>query len=157
MVIKQRFAEQGQEVTAIVIEPVMAEGGDCQVSGRFANGIRNLTKRLGIHMIVDEVQSGCVTSGTYWAHEQWELDSPPDFVTFAKKMQASGCYHSEETKMVTPMRHHNTWMGDPIRAMLAANQNKLIKRDGLIDLAKETGEYLYNGLTEISHEHPRWV
>lgn len=38
-------------------------------------------------MIVDEVQTGVVASGTFWMHEQWGLTSPPDIVTFAKKAQ----------------------------------------------------------------------
>jgi 4-aminobutyrate aminotransferase/(S)-3-amino-2-methylpropionate transaminase len=63
------FQEKGQEVVAVVIEPILAEGGDIQISGYFANEIRKLTKEKGIYFIVDEVQSGVVTTGTYWAHE----------------------------------------------------------------------------------------
>jgi 4-aminobutyrate aminotransferase/(S)-3-amino-2-methylpropionate transaminase len=37
------------------MEPIMAEGGDTQISGYFANQIRKLTKEMGIYMIVDEV------------------------------------------------------------------------------------------------------
>jgi 4-aminobutyrate aminotransferase / (S)-3-amino-2-methylpropionate transaminase len=46
-----------------------------------------LTSQHDIAFIVDEVQSGVLTSGTFWAHEQWGLDDAPDIVTFAKKMQ----------------------------------------------------------------------
>ena len=74
-------------------------------------------------MIVDEVQTGVVASGKFWAHEYWNLESPPDFVTFAKKMLSCGFYHNEETRMVTPMRHHNTFFGDPARALLTSAQN----------------------------------
>ena len=115
------YKEKGQEVVAVVMEPVLAEGGDIQLSGYFANEIRKLTQEKGVYMIVDEVQTGVVTTGTYWAHEQWGLESPPDFMTFAKKMQACGFYHQEATKMETPMRHFNTWMGDAVRTLLAAN------------------------------------
>lgn len=79
-------AQKGQEVAAVIMEPIMSEGGDNPFSARFSQGIRTLTKELGIFMIVDEVQTGVCTSGTYWAHEQWGLDSPPDFMTFAKKV-----------------------------------------------------------------------
>ena len=50
-------------------------------------------------MIVDEVQTGVVASGSFWAHELWNLETPPDFVTFAKKMLTSGFYHNDDTKM----------------------------------------------------------
>ena len=41
---------------------------------------------------MDEVQTGCGASGTFWAHEAWHLPSPPDAVTFSKKMQLAGYY-----------------------------------------------------------------
>jgi 4-aminobutyrate aminotransferase / (S)-3-amino-2-methylpropionate transaminase len=53
-----------------------------------------------------------------WAFEHWNLTSPPDYMTFAKKMLSAGFYHSEETDMVTPYRHFNTYMGDPVRFIL---------------------------------------
>lgn len=45
--------------------------------------MRTLTKEHGIFLIVDEVQTGVGATGTFWAHEKWNLDSPPDFVTFS--------------------------------------------------------------------------
>jgi len=102
------------------MEPILAEGGDLQISSEFAQGIRDLTHELGIYFICDEVQTGCVTSGTYWAHEQWNLSSPPDMVTFAKKMQSAGFYLQKDLRNTVPFRHFNTWMGDPVRAFLSA-------------------------------------
>jgi len=53
----------------VIIEPVMSEGGDRHISSNFANGLRKLTNDMGICMIVDEVQTGCAVTGTFWAHE----------------------------------------------------------------------------------------
>jgi len=78
-------------------------------------------------------------------------------MTFAKKMQATGFYHSKETSMKTVMRHHNTWMGDPVRAMLAVNQNNMIKRDNLLENAIKTGAQLREGLNDMAKEFPEWV
>ena len=50
----------------------------------------SLAAQHDVAFIVDEVQSGVLSSGTFWAHEQWGLDDPPDIVTFAKKMQVCG-------------------------------------------------------------------
>lgn len=77
-------------------------------------------------MIVDEVQTGVGATGHFWAHEAWGLKTPPDFVTFryvwsksqcrgdiftdvgslsySKKMQAAGFYHSAETRASLPYR-----------------------------------------------------
>jgi 4-aminobutyrate aminotransferase/(S)-3-amino-2-methylpropionate transaminase len=53
--IKQWKEQKGSDVVAIIMEPIMAEGGDTQISGYFANQIRKLTKEMGIYMIIDEV------------------------------------------------------------------------------------------------------
>ena len=105
-------------------------------------------------MIVDEVQTGVGVSGHMWAHEAWNLDSPPDFVTFAKKMISCGVYHRPEHAMITPFRHFNTWMGDPLRAHMTAQQNSVIKEDNLINQAKVSGEYLHNKMLELQKKYP---
>jgi 4-aminobutyrate aminotransferase/(S)-3-amino-2-methylpropionate transaminase len=108
-------------------------------------------------MIVDEVQTGVCLTGTYWAHEQWNLESPPDFVTFAKKMYSCGFYHTAETKMATPMRHHNTYFGDPVRIHLTVAQNELIKEDKLAENATTTGAYLLDGIKDLSKKFPKMM
>ena len=50
----------------------------------------------GVAFIVDEVQTGCCTTGHFWAHEAWNLPEPPDFVVFSKKMLTGGYYFKEE-------------------------------------------------------------
>ena len=61
-------------MVATIIEPIQAEGGDNHISSYFANGLRKLTKELGIFMIVDEVQTGVAATGKFWAHEHWDLE-----------------------------------------------------------------------------------
>ncbi|EDO31358.1 predicted protein, partial [Nematostella vectensis] len=46
--------------------------------------------------IVDEVQTGVGSTGKFWAHEHWDLDEAPDFVTFSKKMAIGGFYYKHE-------------------------------------------------------------
>ena len=53
--IEQWRTEKGCEIVCAIIEPIQAEGGDNHISGYFGNGLRKLTKELGIYMIVDEV------------------------------------------------------------------------------------------------------
>jgi len=152
--IAQWKNEKQSEVAAVIIEPIMSEGGDNQISAEFAQGLQDITKELGIYLIIDEVQTGVCQTGSFWAHEHWQLRSPPDFVTFAKKMHSCGFYHNEDTKMVTPFRHMNTFMGDPIRVLLTAEQNRIIKEDNLTALASETGAYLTEKLTKLAEKHP---
>ena len=149
--------EKESEVVAIIIEPIMSEGGDNQISASFAQGLQDITKELGIYLIVDEVQTGVCQTGSFWAHEQWNLREAPDFVTFAKKMLSCGFYHNENTRMVTPYRHMNTFLGDPVRAILTASQNEVIREDNLSELAVETGSYLVDKLNALAVKHPQFI
>ena len=45
---------------------------------------------------MDEVQTGCGPTGTFWAHEQWNLAEPPSIVTFSKKMLIGGYYMKKD-------------------------------------------------------------
>jgi len=72
-------------------------------------------------------------------------------------MLTCGFYHKENTKMTIAYRHMNTFMGDPIRTVLSAAQNTLIKEDKLTELAAETGTYLVNKLEPLAAKHPEYV
>lgn len=45
-------------VAALIVEPIQSEGGDNHASAAFFQGLRDLTKKLGVVMIIDEVQTG---------------------------------------------------------------------------------------------------
>ena len=45
--------------------------------------------------MLDEVQTGCGATGKMWAHEHFNLDEPPDLVSFSKKMLTGGFYFRE--------------------------------------------------------------
>lgn len=53
--IEQWQTEKGISIAAVIIEPIMSEGGDLHISAGFANALRKLTEDMGISMIVDEV------------------------------------------------------------------------------------------------------
>ena len=59
--------------------------------------------------------------------------------------------------MTTPYRHMNTYLGDPIRALLTAHQNKIIKEEKLSALALETGDYLTTKLHTLADKHSHFV
>jgi len=123
---------------AVVVEPIQSEGGDNHASPAFFQGLRTLTKKHNVLFIVDEVQTGVGATGKFWAHDHWNLDSPPDMVTFSKKAQTAGYYFGNpELRPNKPYRQFNTWMGDPARAILFRAIIKEIER---LDLVKHTAE-----------------
>lgn len=87
-------------VVAVIVEPIQSEGGDNHASPAFFQGLRDLTKKNNIVMIVDEVQTGFGATGRFWGHEHWNLTSPPDIVTFSKKAQTAGYFFGD--RMLVP-------------------------------------------------------
>jgi 4-aminobutyrate aminotransferase/(S)-3-amino-2-methylpropionate transaminase len=140
---------------AVVIEPIQSEGGDNHASPAFFQGLRTLTKKHNVLLIVDEVQTGVGATGKFWAHEHWNLDSPPDMVTFSKKAQTAGYYFGNpELRPNKPYRQFNTWMGDPARAILFRAIIEEIERLDLVTNTKNVGEYLYASLSDLQTRFP---
>jgi len=105
-------------------------------------------------MIVDEVQTGVGATGTFWAHEKWDLPIPPDMVTFSKKFQAAGYYYRKDFKPKEAYRIYNTWMGDPVRALQAkVIVDEILEKDLLANV-RDVGTYAQKELREISGRHP---
>jgi 4-aminobutyrate aminotransferase/(S)-3-amino-2-methylpropionate transaminase len=79
--------EKRPTIAGMIVEPIQGEGGDNHAPANFFREIRKLAKHYGVSFMVDEVQTGVGSTGKFWAHEHWDLETPPDIVTFAKKMQ----------------------------------------------------------------------
>ncbi|THX89096.1 4-aminobutyrate aminotransferase [Aureobasidium pullulans] len=143
---------------AIIIEPVQSEGGDNHASPAFFRGLREITRRNNVLMIVDEVQTGVGATGKFWAHDHWNLEDPPDMVTFSKKAQTAGYYFgNDELRPNKPYRQFNTWMGDPARAILFRAIINEIERLNLVQNTAETGDYLYSGLERLAQKFPKEI
>lgn len=145
-------------VAAVIIEPIQSEGGDNHASPSFFRGLREITSRHNILLIVDEVQTGVGATGKFWAHEHWELPTPPDMVTFSKKAQTAGYYYgSALLRPNKPYRQFNTWMGDPTKAILFSAIVSEIERYNLVEHTANTGAYLFQGLNDLALRFPSQI
>lgn len=144
------------KVAAIIVEPVQSEGGDRHASASFFQGLRDITRRNHVLLIVDEVQTGFGATGKYyWAHEHWNLSEPPDMVTFSKKAQAAGFYFGNPNlKPSKPHRLSNTWTGDPVRAILFRGIINEVERLNLLQNTASVGDYLYRNIEALSKQYP---
>ncbi len=143
-------------VAAVVVEPIQSEGGDNHASPDFFVGLREITRRNNVLMIVDEVQTGVGATGKFWAHEHWNMQDPPDMVTFSKKAQTAGYYFGNPAlRPNKPYRQFNTWMGDPARAILFRAIINEIERLNLVENTAMVGDYLYAGLEDLAQRYPQ--
>ncbi|KAI0417347.1 aminotransferase class-III-domain-containing protein [Xylaria grammica] len=140
---------------AVVVEPIQSEGGDNHASPAFFRGLREITKKHDVLLIVDEVQTGVGATGKFWAHEHWDLPTPPDMVTFSKKAQTAGYYFGDPSlRPNKPYRQFNTWMGDPARALLFRGIIDEIQRLGLVEHTARVGDYLFGKLEDLARKYP---
>ena len=140
---------------AVVIEPIQSEGGDNHASPQFFQKLRALTRKHNVLLIADEVQTGVGATGKFWAHEHWNLQDPPDMVTFSKKAQTAGYYYrSAELRPNKPYRQFNTWMGDPSKALLFRGIVGEIERNDLVNHTARVGDYLYGKLEGLATKYP---
>ena len=143
---------------AIIIEPIQSEGGDNHASPFFFNGLREITRKHDVLMIVDEVQTGVGATGKFWAHEHWNLGHPPDMVTFSKKAQTAGYYYGNpDLRPNKPYRQFNTWMGDPAHAILFRGIIEEVERLNLVEHTAKTGDYLYGELAALAKKYPNEI
>lgn len=151
--IIEQYKNKDKPVAGIIVEPIQSEGGDHEASPEFFQNLQKLCKEFDVALIMDEVQTGCGATGKMWCHEHFNLKSPPDVVTFSKKMLTGGFYFKSDLKAPHPYRIFNTWMGDPSKLILLERVLNVIKKDNLIDLVNETGKVLKNGLHELEKEY----
>ncbi|KAF7719563.1 4-aminobutyrate aminotransferase [Penicillium ucsense] len=153
--VERLIKEYHNPVAAVMVEPIQSEGGDNHASPAFFQGLRDITKRNKVLFIVDEVQTGVGATGKFWAHDHWNLSTPPDMVTFSKKAQTAGYYFGNPAlRPNKPYRQFNTWMGDPSRALIFRGIIEEIERHDLVENTRITGDYLYAGLQRLAKQYP---
>lgn len=148
----EEWNKKNNHVAGIIVEPIQAEGGDNEGSPEFFQGLQKLARKKGVALLIDEVQTGGGPTGKFWCHEWFNLDGPPDIVTFSKKMQIGGYYHTKEFRPDQEYRIFNTWCGDPGKLTILEGVLKVIKRDNLLDNVRKSGDVLLNGLKEAQKE-----
>jgi 4-aminobutyrate aminotransferase/(S)-3-amino-2-methylpropionate transaminase len=144
-------ARRARRVAAVLVEPIQGEGGVRMASTRFMRKLRLLTKIYDVPLVFDEVQSGWGMTGRLWAHELFDLPSPPDVVTWAKKAQNGVLFVSEElaTFFQEEKKFNTTWEGDSVGMVrLLALMDKMD-----LEQVRRTGERARAGLEALAREH----
>ncbi|KAL4705147.1 hypothetical protein ACJJTC_018718 [Scirpophaga incertulas] len=155
LIEKQKKA--GNPVAGIIVEPIQSEGGDHEASPEFFQKLQNICKAKGVALIIDEVQTGGGPTGKMWCHEHFNLPSPPEIVTFSKKMLTGGFYCNADFKAPHPYRIFNTWMGDPGKLILLERVLEVVKQENLLSLVCATGKVLKEGLHTLEKEFPNII
>ena len=142
---------------AVILEPVLGEGGIVELDARYLRGVRALCTHTQTVLIHDEVQSGCGRTGTFLAAQAAEVT--PDVVTLAKPLAAglplgAVVVGDDLAGVLRPGDHGSTFAGGPMALRAAAVFLSLLEEEGLLDRVSELGARLRHGLDEIARTHP---
>ncbi len=146
----------GPATAAIMIEPIMGEGGVRVVPHTFLRALRKLCDDHGLLLIFDEVQSGMGRTGHMFAYSQTGVT--PDIMTLAKALgggfPVGACLATTEAaKGMTAGTHGSTFGGNPL-AMAAGNAVfDVMTADGFLDQVKRKGLVFKQRLAEIKDRH----
>lgn len=157
-IVETLFKSWPSPIAGVLIEPIQSEGGDNHASKEFMQGLQKIVKDHGALLIMDEVQTGVGATGKFWAHEWFELPTPPDLVTFSKKFQTAGYYfHDPALRPSVAYRQFNTWCGDPARMIIGGAIGAEIEKHDLVSLNARVGDYLYGKLDKLAQKYPQYL
>jgi 4-aminobutyrate aminotransferase len=143
-----------ESVAAVFVEPIQGEGGYLVPPDDFLPRLRELTKKHGILLVADEVQSGMGRTGKFLAIEHTDVE--PDIVCLAKGIASGlplGAFIARAEQMSWPPGSHgSTFGGNPVACAAGLATLDLIE-DGLMDNAARVGAVLQEGLREIATGH----
>lgn len=147
-----------EETAAVLLEPVLGEGGYVPVPREFALGLRERCDRYGILLIADEIQTGVGRTGRFWGHEH--LGIRPNALVTAKGL-ASGMPLSalvaptELMAKAWPGSQGGTYGGNAVACAAALATLDVIAEENLVDRAREQGGLLIGALRSLAADHPR--
>lgn len=138
---------------AVVLEPIQGENGVVVPPAGFLAAAREITRRHGALLWIDEVQTGIGRCG------EWLASGPEvgaDIVTFAKGLGAGfpigACVATgAAADLFTPGMHGSTFAGNPVAAIAGLAVLQVIERDGLLTNVRERGQQLVDEVTALEH------
>ena len=151
--IEAVFRQNPDDIAAIIIEPIQAEGGDNHFRPEFFRELRRLADQYEAMLIFDEIQTGVGMTGTFWLAEQTGVR--PDIIVFGKKMQVCGIMVSrrvdevERNVFVEHSRINSTWGGNLVDMVRATRYLEIIAEENLVENARQQGQFLLDGLATI--------
>jgi L-lysine 6-transaminase len=158
--IKDAIINNPDDIAAIIIEPIQAEGGDNHFRKEFLVKLREICDENEILLIFDEVQTGIGLTGKMWAHEFFVK---PDLMAFGKKTHICGFLSSTRIDDVLdnvfhkPSRINSTFGGNLVDMVRFTRIMEIIEEEKLVENACVQGEFMLKELNAMSEEFPELV
>ncbi len=155
----QTLATVGEDVAAVILEPIQGEGGVNVPDDDYLPGVRALCDEFSALLILDEVQTGMGRTGALFACDHWNV--APDIMCLAKAfgggvMPAGAVVATEavfSSLFDNPFLHTTTFGGNPLSCAAAIAAINVTIEEELPARAARMGEYMLSGLREAVRGH----
>ena len=152
------LAESGDQVAAVLVEPVLGAGGVHPPDEGYLTELRRLCDAAGAWLVLDEVISGFGRLGTPWGAQRYGVE--PDAVVFAKAVTSGyvplggvlvgrAVRERLEADPAFVLRHGHTFSGHPGACAAALANLEVLDREQLMQRVPELGAKLSAGLREL--------
>lgn len=147
----------GEGTAAILIEPVMGEGGVRVVPSQFLKALRELCDQRGLLLMFDEVQTGIGRTGELFAYQRTGV--APDIMSLAKALgggfPVGACLATADAaKGMTAGTHGSTFGGNPLAMAVGNAVLDVVLADGFLDRVRKTALLFKQRLAELKDRHP---
>jgi len=149
----------GEDVGAVLLEPIQGEGGVNIPSDGYLPAVRKLCDEYGALLVLDEVQTGMGRTGEMFACEHWGV--VPDILCLAKALGggvmpigATVAMEAVFSKLFdNPFLHTTTFGGNPLACAAALATIDVLIEERLAERAAAMGAYMLRGLREAVRGH----
>jgi adenosylmethionine-8-amino-7-oxononanoate aminotransferase len=156
--MKRVFAEHGDEIAAVITEPIQGAAGVWPPPDGYLSHLRDLCDTYGAYLIFDEVITGFGRTGSWFASQFYGVT--PDLITFAKGVTSGyvplsgviigpAVVESLEANEGFILRTGYTYSGHPVACAVGLKCIEIQEREGLLDRATAIGERLEAGLRAL--------
>ena len=155
--IEAARAAIGDDVCAVVVEPVQGEGGILPADPAYLKALRQLCDEKNALLIFDEIQCGMGRTGTLFAYMDYGV--VPDIMTSAKALGngfpiAAMLTTTEIAKSFSVGAHGTTYGGNPLAAAVACKVLEIINKPAFLARVVEAGQKLRESLERIAADYP---
>ena len=146
-----------KNTAAIMVEPIMGEGGIKVIPDWCLKELRKLCNKKKILLILDEVQCGISRSGDFFAFEKSKVK--PDIVPIAKGIGGgfpigAVLMNKKVSIGMTPGTHGSTFGGNPLAMAVGNTVMDIVSNRKFLDNVKKLSKYFLSRLNQIKEKHP---
>ncbi len=154
------FLAVGAYTSAIMVEPIMGEGGIKVIPDWCLKDLRKLCNKKKILLILDEVQCGISRSGDFFAFEQSKIK--PDIVPIAKGIGGgfpigAVLMNKKVASGMTPGTHGSTFGGNPLAMAVGNTVMDIVSTKKFLNNVKKSSKYFFSKLNKLKEKYPRTI